>query len=80
MKLGFQSRNNLRLTCRELYNEYNDEDIWKEALVLCFGEEWMTLLRNTFYKVHLLTSKGELRIVSTYKLNGNFDSDIYNPN
>ena len=28
-KLGFQSRTNLRLTCTELYNEYNDEDIWK---------------------------------------------------
>ena len=29
LKLGFQSRTNLRLTCTELYNEYNDEDIWK---------------------------------------------------
>ena len=49
LKLGFQSRTNLRLTCTALYNEYNDEDIWKGPGItgtykrISFGDEKLVI-------------------------------------
>ena len=49
LKLGFQSRTNLRLTCTELYNEYNDEDIWKGQGITEKYQGWSDSSRKTGY-------------------------------